>query len=127
MREIKFRGKRVDNGEWVHGFLIKYAFDGTSKTIHVGIQKEGCYPIEIDPETIGQYTGLKDKNGVKIYFNSDKVRGRDSHGKVWVGIVDNSDPYCTGLKMDDGDFIPLHVFAYSEPFEIIGNIHEANK
>lgn len=65
MREIKFRGKRVDNGEWVYGDLIhRYSnwiyIAPIPSTIEIT-------PIEIDPETVGQYTGLKDKNEKEIY------------------------------------------------------------
>ncbi|MFD2921981.1 YopX family protein [Terrimonas rubra] len=52
MREIKFRGKRVDNGEWEFGYLESLR------------EIRGYF---IDPETVGQFTGLKDKNGKEIY------------------------------------------------------------
>ena len=59
MREIKFRGKRIDTGEWIYGDLVHYAFDGISKMVEVGIQQPNCYAVEVDPKTVGQYTEFK--------------------------------------------------------------------
>lgn len=61
MREIKFRGKRLDNGEWVYGDLhIRTPFPH----IHSEIDYSR---VNIDPHTVGQFTGLHDKNGNEIY------------------------------------------------------------
>lgn len=61
MREILFRGKRVDNGEWVYGDL-QHDYNGEPRCI-----SDYCGANPVDPSTVGQYTGLKDKNGKQIF------------------------------------------------------------
>lgn len=64
MRDILFRGKRTDNGEWVYGDLITSS-DGKRYAINPHWKHIG--KIEVLPETVGQYTGLTDTNGKKIF------------------------------------------------------------
>lgn len=83
MKEIKFRGQRIDNGEWVYGFLYKLPVSTgfaymilTTDNIHDDSSIEPKYHLAftlgvdlflVKPETIGQYTDQKDKNGEEIY------------------------------------------------------------
>ena len=69
MREILFRGKRKDTGEWVHG---NYAFTDNNDKQHFIFQNK-AFEYEAIPEIVGQYTGLTDKNGKKI-FEGDIVQ-----------------------------------------------------
>lgn len=83
MREILFRGKRMDNGEWVKGFYVcvpdtHYIMTGKFDSLTNGIINSEAY--HVDFSTVGRFTGLTDRNGVKI-FEGDIVR-YGQRGKV---------------------------------------------
>lgn len=61
MREILFRGKRADNGEWIEGYIFQVFNDGFF------ITDGKCHSFKVIPETVGQYTNCTDKNGKKIF------------------------------------------------------------
>lgn len=86
MREILFKAKRIDNGEWVEGYYQKkYDFLGKRHLILHADNYVEWECVEIDPETLCQFTGMTDKNGVRIWKN-DIVEAW-SQGSRAIGTV----------------------------------------
>ena len=116
MREILFRGKSKTTGEWFYGNL--FVEDAKGRT-HVGITTRACFNIV--PETVGQYTGMADKNGTNI-FEGDIVRESfKGHGRIYHVFWDD-DYFAFRAKGEDityqlDEISPSHC-------EVIGNIHD---
>ena len=136
MREILFRGKRKDNGEWIEGSLMKITRNENecAESFYLIFQDNFSFKgtlvkavghAVVDPETVGQYTGLKDKNGKRI-FEGDVVH--------CIARLDEAD--CVVI-FEDGEFrlVPtkryatyvtgcgFHALRNFEK-EVIGNIHD---
>ena len=120
MREILFRGKREDNGEWVYGYYAcigKHHYILTGKLNLIGAVNFEHYLVI--PETVGQYTGLLDKNGKKTFegdtvlFGVEKERG--------VVYFDNS---CSRFAVRFDTFDAAFDHLYSNDLEIVGNVHD---
>jgi hypothetical protein len=123
MRGIKFRGKRVDTGEWVYGYYYKkpsgknYIYNSQTRLYH-----------EVDPATVGRYTGRKDKRGRKIYTGQqlritmyDYWDGREIDQQESVVEFRDSKYGITW----SGQFREINSFGYDVTFEVVGEEGES--
>ena len=123
MREILFRGKRIDNGKWLEGY---YGFDDNKPLIAIN-KANGINGYFVAAETVGQYTGLIDKNDKKI-FEGDIVKVENTDHD-WHEHDPNS--YSVfAVSFDEGGFTVgdyfLQNWLWFDGFhgEVIGNIHD---
>lgn len=123
IREIIFRGKRVDNSEWVYGFLVEALDCVTDKNETFIIEQDATYfthgefacAVEVKPETIGQFTGLCDENGRKI-FEGDIVESP----RGTQGFVEWQNAECAFLVNIGDDWQTMDDCTY----EVIGNKYD---
>lgn len=117
-REILFRGKRIENGEWVYGSLVLW-YDG-SISIETGVYDAPMYAV--DPATIGQYTGLTDKNGKRI-FEGDLITIPGSKRQGLPAPVKWSN-FDARFEVCRRGFNPICLDGDEGIYEVIGNIHD---
>ena len=132
MREIIFRGKRADTGDWVYGDLIHVGYLYCVGNDIEAFTKAAFNECVVNPETVGQYTGLKDRNGKEIY-EGDILLLSDKNTYQELVVVEQG-PYGwvfynpkTVFRFKDGSYTYRAVENYRRLFgigEVVGNIHD---
>lgn len=129
MREILFRGKRITDGEWIEGCMLKVQTGPAEDNFFIGIYDGTLPAYTIERNTLGQYTGLKDKTDRKI-FEGDIV---DMTGEDWDAYTINyASPICEVKWCDElSGFEPFvlydcdcGMYINASGCSIIGNVHD---
>ena len=128
MREILFKAKRLDNGEWVEGWYCEYPFRRwplKPTIIPAQLAIDGTFEfVDVDPSTVGQYTGLKDKNGKRI-FEGDIIRWTNWKGEQKEAPVcydQEWNRFCVWLNGAESMGVNKHLS--TSGIEIVGSIHD---
>ena len=123
MREILFRGKRLDNGEWVVGHLCENYLRVGDTCICCTVELR-FYPVY--PDTVGQYTGLGDKNGKPI-FEGDIIKIPDDYDEFGMNAGEVYEVYfcCGGFRLKPKYSKSRGYYLEDDKtVEVIGNIHD---
>ena len=142
MREILFKAKRIDNGEWVEGYIVKCPCAvqiGNGSCWYINVppvdpdDNGGHY--NVDPETVCQYTGLTDSNDMKV-FEGDILKFTDKfNGYEWIGRMEFGNPnagytwgwqlvHLSGEKPNIDTLLWFDMEESGAYSEVIGNIHD---
>ena len=134
MREILFRGKRLYDGEWVYGFYVHYADRwGRDKDLIQSLDIESGefgFLHEVDPETVGQYTGLLDKNGKRIFEGDIVIYDNTPYNAYGHKVIGEIVWHKWAWKCRYKEYGSTYHYAIgAEDFfgpksEVIGNIHD---
>lgn len=124
MKTIKFRGKSILTDKWFYGDLVHSA--DKKRTAILVNDKDSYDECEVVPETLGQFTGLYDKNGKEIYEGD--ILHWDANNRLYVVIFESGMFYASVKECNEGIFggFPLHRLTEyeDEKCEIVGNIYD---
>ena len=124
MREILFRGKRIDNGAWVYGFVRMYGGKYPPQIATLPDEDGVCKHCEVVDCTVGQYTGLTDKNGKRIW-EGDIIPVWEQGEEYPYKVVYCADCFMLSMLDSEQGSYPLSVKCNTS--EVIGNIHDNPK